>query len=139
MKRLMVIIACILAIGLVGCQKEAKAEGVSLIDELKKFPALNQCVIFSVDNKETQYASTITLASLFKERVNLDIGWTPKQEVITAISYKLVEVKDYINFPILKYIVIEPMVYIGWDRLGVTHAQNEFDWGAGCKVLEVKF
>ena len=97
----------------------AYAEPISLPELLGKLPDINSAVIYNVNDGEFSYASTFSLVKLFKDKVNIDIGWSPKQEVLAAATFKLVEVKDYIQFQILKYIVIEPGVYIGVDRIGI--------------------
>lgn len=119
----------------------AKAE-VNIIDTLKKFPAVNQAVIYSFDDSKINYASTITVVSLF-DRINLDVGWTPRQEIIGTAGVKLFSGK-HLDFPVLKYVTIEPFAYIGSDRLdfGGEKARRsnwEFDKGVGVKLLAVHF
>jgi len=115
---------------------------VDVPDLISKLPALNQAVIFSLDKNEFDYATTITVAE-FKERLKLDIGYTPEKELLALLSVKLVAVKDYLTFPVLDLIEIEPFVYVGLDRiaigLGNAKDNNEIDYGLGVKVLSIKF
>jgi hypothetical protein len=116
-----------------------RADEVNVPDWLSKLPGLNQAVIFSLDDNEFQYATTITLASLLKDRIKLDVGYTPKQELIGLASVKLVSIKDYITFPIIDKIEIEPFVYIGLDRMEDFKELGEYDYGLGVKILAIKF
>ena len=119
------------------------ADDVNPIDYIKKLPALNQAVIFSLDDNEFQYATTVTLVSLLEDKIKVDFGYTPRQELIGLASFKLLEVKDYITFPILDLVEIEPFVYIGLDRIALNEgnedSNNEIDYGLGVKLLSIKF
>ena len=136
-KLLTALTICFVIVGLMGCGKKALAE-INLIDELKKLPAINNALIYSFDDKDLQYASTITLATLLNEKIDIDIGWTPKQQLLGAVSFKLVEVKDYIKFPVLNWVVFEPMIYIGLDRLN-SDESPEIKYGLGVKIISLKF
>ena len=119
------------------------AQAGDITNMLEKLPNVNQAVIYSFDQQDVQYASTVTLAT-FKEKVDLDLFWTPKNKIGVDVSAKLVEVKNYIQFPILNYVVFEPMIYVGLDRIENLKFQNaqeigELDWGVGAKLLEIKF
>jgi hypothetical protein len=110
---------------------------VNVPELISKLPSLNQCLIYSVSDSEFDYAATVTVAG-YGDNLHFDIGYTPKQELIGAVSYKLVDLKN-LKFPILKWIIVEPMVYAGLDRIGITEGNSQFDWGAGVKLMEVKF
>lgn len=132
------VVAVAIIVCIFGFIASARAE-INIPDTLAKIPGLNQAVIYSISDSKWDYATSITCITLWKERIKLDVGYTPRQEMIGLASIKLVSIKDYIKFPILDKVEIEPFVYIGAKRLGVTEAQNEFDWGCGIKILEVKF
>lgn len=139
-KKICIILA--ICLGIIGCKqavKPALASDINLPDTLAKIPGLNQAVIYSISDSKWDYATSITCVSLWKDRIKLDIGYTPRQELIGLASLKLISIKDYITFPILDKVEIEPFVYLGTKRLGITEAQNEFDWGCGVKILAVKF
>lgn len=145
MKKYLLIILAIVVVGALifaSCNK-ASAEEITLSDWLKKIPNIHQCFLYNVTDSEFGYASTVTVASLLKEKINIDVGYSPAQEVIGAVSVKLVEVKDYIKYPILDLLTLEPMFYVGWDRLSIgpgnSKAGNEFSYGFGVKILDVKF
>jgi hypothetical protein len=120
----------------------ARAE-ISVPDLINKIPENHQCLIYSISDSEFQYATTFTLAKVWKERISFDAGYSPSQEAIAAVSVKLIEVKDYIKFPILDLMEIEPMIWVGYDRIAIgagnAKDNNEFNWGAGVKLIKLKF
>lgn len=135
-KKLFIILAICLTF--LGC-KEAKADNLTISDYLKKLPSLNQSVIFSLTDSKFDYASSVTLLSVWNERISFDIGYSPAVEALGLVSFKLVEVKDYIKFPILDLVVIEPFIYAGIDRIEKFKDLGEFSYGVGVKVLSLKF
>lgn len=146
MKKYLLIGAAILVLGALifaSCRKASAAEEFTLSDWLKKVPAVHQCLLYNFSDSEFEYASTVTLVSLWNEKINVDIGYSPSQEAIGAVSVKLIEVKDYIKYPILDLLTLEPLVYAGWNRIslgsGNSKAGNEFSFGAGIKIIDIKF
>lgn len=111
---------------------------VQVSDYIKKIPELNQAVIYNINDSEVNYATTVTLCAFLDDTVKVDIGYTPKQELIGLVSFKLVEVGDWIKYPILDKVEIEPFVYIGADRIDST-LDTETNWGVGVKILSIKF
>jgi len=133
MKRLcMALIMCLTLLGV------AFAE-VNLPDLVKKVPPLNQSVIFSLDENKFDYATSVTLVSLFDKKVNIDLGYSPRVEILGLVSFKLVEVKDIVTFPILDKIVIEPFVYVGSKRIENLKEFGEYSYGLGVKLVSLKF
>ena len=116
-----------------------QAEEVNLPNLLGKIPALNQAVIFSLDRSEFQYATTVTIASVWEKRIKFDIGYTPSNEIIGLASVSLLKVKKYIDFPILDLVEIEPFLYAGTRRIETITDAGEYDWGVGCKLIAIKF
>lgn len=125
------------------CFSLAQADTLKLGNVLEKIPAVNNSVLYSLDKGEVDYASTITLVELFNKRISIDAGYTPSQEAIASVTFKLIEVGNYIQFPILKWATIEPGAYVGVDRisLGAGNAKdgNELDYGIIVKLLRVAF
>lgn len=95
-----------------------------------------QAVLYSFDQHDIHYGSLVTLVK--KGKVSLDVGYSPKQEMIGAISIDLLQMKDYVSIPILDLIKFEPCVYVGVDRIE-QDLSAEYDFGVGAKLLEVKF
>jgi hypothetical protein len=114
------------------------ADSINIPDLFSKFPALNQDVMWSLKNHQTNYGASITLVSLFKDYLHLDLGMTPQQEPIALVSVKLVDLGNIVQFPVLKYIIIEPLAYVGEDDL-FSGNDKRFDYGVGVKVMSIKF
>jgi len=139
MKKLLIgTIVCLMAIGIIGCKKPAFAE-VNLPDLIKKVPPFNQSLIFSLDENKFDYATSITLVSLFDKKINIDLGYSPRVEVLGLVSFKLIEVKDMVTFPILDKIIIEPFVYVGSKRIENLKEFGEYSYGLGVKLVSLKF
>lgn len=137
MKKLLIALAVGLLL-IAGCGKKALAE-VNLPDLLKKLPALNQCLIFSLDESKLDYAVSTTLVKLWNEKISIDLGYSPSVEALGLVSFKLIEVKDYIQFPILKWIIIEPFVYLGFNRIEDLKELGQSTKGIGIKIISLKF
>ena len=138
-KKICIILA--ICLGIMGCKqavKPALAE-VNLPDLLTKLPALNQSVIFSLDENKLDYATSVTLVSLFNKKINIDLGYSPSVEALGLISIKLIDVKKFITFPILDSIVIEPGFYMGTKRIENLKEFGQYDWGLICKLISIKF
>jgi hypothetical protein len=135
-----IILSLIAVVALFGI---AKADELTVGDVLKKFPSVNNGILFSVNSKDVQYVSSVTLAQFFNDKLKIDAGWTPSQEGVVLVSWQTFKAQDITKIPVLEYIVIEPFVYAGFDRisLGAGNAKdgNEFDYGAGAKILNIRF
>lgn len=135
-KLLLACLICLFAVGM------ARAE-VNIPELINKLPALNQNVIYSISDSKFDYATSVTLASIFSGRVNVDFGYSPSTEALGAMTINLLNLKDWIKFPILDSIVIEPGLYAGISRIAIgpgnAKDNNEFDWGCIVKLIAVKF
>ena len=144
MKKLLAIglIVCLITIGLMGCKKEIKpalADEISFSDLLGKVPNLNQSIIFSLDEYRFDYAMSLTLIQIWNKKISFDIGYSPTVEALGLVSFKLINVKDYITFPILDLVTIEPFVYIGMNKIENFKEAGEFTKGIGIKLISIKF
>ena len=135
MKKIFVILG--VCIALLGCKK-AMAD-VILSEELKKIPAIHQLILFNITDSKIEYASSVTLVQLFNKTTSIDIGWSPSQELLGLVSVKLVEVKDYLDYPILRWIVLEPFISYGFDRIENFKELGEGNLGVGAKLISIKF
>lgn len=104
---------------------------------VKKLPELKQGVAYSFIDEEFNYISTLEVAK-YKD-LNLELGYNSKDKIVIAVSYPLVELKDYIDLPILNLLKCNIGVYAGYGRLGITEGNNEFDWGFSMTILEIKW
>src|SRR3990167_8959868 len=120
------IISSLLVVGIMGCRQPARAEEINLPNLLAKIPAVHQSVIFSLDENKIDYAVSTTLVQLWNKKISIDLGYSPSVEALGLVSFKLMEVKDYVQFPILKWITIEPFVYIGTKRIENLKETGEF-------------
>jgi len=140
MRRLL--LALVLCFMIMGCNtpalKPALAE-INIPDLLTKIPENHQCLIYNINDAEFSYATTFTLVKVWKERISLDAGYSPSSEVLGAVSLKLIEIKDWIKFPILDLMEIEPMLWVGLDRIENFKDVGEINYGVGVKLIELKF
>lgn len=135
-KLLLVSLVCL---GILGCKGKTAFAEVNLSNYLKKLTTINQGVIFSLADSSFDYSASVTLVSLFDKKINLDLGYSPKVEALGLASFKLIEVKDIITFPILDKAVIEPFIYFGTKRLKNLKELGEADYGVGVKIISLKW
>ena len=136
MKKLIMALAIALLIAV-----PAQAQNINWDDIVEKIPVTNQAVVYSLDSNEFGYAITVDVLKfdIWKTAIGIDVGYAFDDRVVALASVKLVELKDYIEIPILEWIAIEPFVYVGVGRIGEGGGNNEFDKGLGCKFLSVDF
>lgn len=103
-----------------------------------KLPCLNQAVLYSYDDNQTKYAMSFTVMKLFNY-VKFDAMYVPSSEVGGLVSVKLFNVGKFIQFPLLEYVEFEPFVYAGVANIGGGGDLGEADWGAGVKLISIKF
>ena len=133
MKKLLIaLIVCLITIGV------ARAE-INLSEQLKKIPAINQSILLNLTDSELDYASSVTLIQLFNKVISLDVGWSPRTQLLGLVSFKLIEVGKWITFPILDKLVIEPFIGYGFDRIEDLKDIGEGSLLIGAKILSVKF
>lgn len=104
-----------------------------------KLPCLNQAILYSWDDNEVKYAMSFTVVSLLNDHINLDAMYVPATEVGGLISAKLFNLGNWVKFPLLEYIEFEPFVYYGLKDIGSGSDIGEADYGAGVKLLSIKF
>jgi len=106
---------------------------------IAKLPCLNQAILYSWDSNAVKYAMSFTIISFFDSTLKIDCMYVPSTEVGVLASIKLLDVGKWIQFPILKYIELEPFVYYGIKKLGSGEGIGESDYGAGIKIISIKF
>lgn len=114
-------------------------KGTSVIGVLADVPALNQGVAYSFSDSNINYLSTLDIVSW--KGINLEAGYAGRakntgDKLVAVLSYDLFKAKDYVTWPILKYVEFRPGVWYGVGRIG---GSNEQDWGVSATVFSVKF
>lgn len=114
-------------------------DSIGIFENLKNIPGLKQGVAFSLADYQINYLSTIDVVNY--KKFSLEAGYAGRaketgDKIVAVVSYDLLSLKDYTNFPILKYVEFRPGLYAGIGRIG---GSNEFDWGVSATVFSVKF
>ena len=142
MNKLKIIIALLLVIGVT--YNMAQAGELSLSDTAKKIPALKQGVAYSIPDADFCYLSTIEIINKFG--VSLEAGYSSKDKIVAVASYKLLELKNYVNIPLLDLVEANIGVYYGFGRLQLDlndrdnmEGNNQSDFGISLTLLKVKF
>lgn len=116
-----------------------KSATLDLSTLIAKLPCLNQAVLYSWDTNRVKYAMSFTVMSFFKDRIKFDAMYVPSSEVGALASFKLFNLGEWIKFPLLEYIEFEPFVYYGLRNIGSGDGIGEGDYGAGAKIISIKF
>ena len=103
----------------------------NVIDKLD----LKQGVAYSVVDNKVNYLSTAKVAE--KDKFALEIGYAGSRndtghKIVGVISYDVLELKKYIDIPILDLIKIRAGIYGGYGRLT---GSNEFDAGISATLI----
>jgi hypothetical protein len=124
----------------------ARAEDVSIIDGLKKFPGVKQGLAFSIDDAKVNYLATVDVMKL--KGFNLEAGVATDSEktgtkAVAVLSYDLFNAKKAgIDVPVLDLIDIRPGIWAGYGRIeGFQDSQlkGEGTWGLSVTALSLKF
>jgi hypothetical protein len=130
MKKLWLILALLLV-----CS-QAKA------DLLDKLPTTKQGIAYSVKDGALNYL--MTFDAVAKGNFALGLGYAgaaegTRHKAVMTLSYKLVP-SGTLDFPILKYVEIEPCLWAGMGNLNIKDLQeSEDDWGVGASLFKIKF
>lgn len=113
------------------------SESVDVSDWLEAIPNLKQGVIYSLDDSQIKYCSTIELVELWK-KITVEAGAVPiDNELIGVVSYEIAKLKDYgVTLPILELVEFNLGAFVGVKDLGENH---EFDYGISATLLNLKF
>jgi len=109
MKKLMMAIALLLL------AFRAQAEPINFPQVVSKLPAVNQSYVVVIDDDFDQAHLTSFTVAKWK-MLNFDIGYLSTDGLAVAISTDLIETPQ-IQFPILKYIQLRPIIGFSFDRL----------------------
>ena len=98
---------------------------------------LKQGVAYSVIDKKINYLSTAKVAE--KGDFALEIGYAGSRnntghKIVGVASYDVMELKEYIDIPVLDLIKIRLGVYGGYGRLT---GSNEWDAGVSATLFEI--
>ena len=130
MKRALLTVGLI--IGLCGA---VYADPINMGDVVGKLPNLKQNLIYSIPDSAFDYATTAEVMS--KGKLVLDVGFSPRSMLVTAISYDIGSLKQYANVPLLEYTNVSVGAYYGFDR--INEFQSGSDYGAIVKLVEINF
>lgn len=116
-----------------------QSNGNSVIDILANVPALKQGVAFSIADSNINYLSTVDVVSWKGFSVEAGYAGRAKEtgdKLVAVVSYDLFKAKDYVTWPLLKYLEFRPGIWAGVGRIT---GSNEFDYGVSATVLTLKF
>ncbi len=118
-----------------------KSATLDLSTLIAKLPCLNQAVLYSWESNQVKYAMSFTVVSLFNEYLNIDAMYVPTSEVGALASIKLFNLGKWIKFPLLEYIEFQPFIYFGMKNIGSGGdlLDSDIDYGAGAKIISIKF
>jgi hypothetical protein len=119
--------------------EEGKSATLDLSTLIAKLPCLNQAVLYSWDRNAVKYAMSFTVISLFNDRINFDAMYVPSSEVGALASVRLFNLGKWVKFPLLEYIEFQPFVYYSLRNIGSGDGIGEGDYGAGAKIISIKF
>lgn len=119
--------------------ENGKSATLDLSTLIAKLPCLNQAVLYSWDTNSVKYAMSFTVVSFFDDRIKLDAMYVPSTEIGALASVKLFNLGKWVKFPLLEYIEFEPFVYYGLRNIGSGDGIGEGDYGAGAKIISIKF
>lgn len=114
-------------------------KGTSIIDVIASVPAMNQGVAFSIADSNTNYLSTVDVYKW--KALSIEAGYAGHaketgDKIVAVLSYDLFKAKDYVSWPIIKFIEFRPGIWAGVGRIT---GSNEFDYGVSATVLSLKF
>lgn len=116
----------------------AKAD-TTVLDVVKSVPALKQGVAYSIADSNVNYLSTVDVFNYKKLSIEAGYAGRAKEtgdKIVAVVSYDLFQAKDYVTWPVLKYVEFRPGLWAGFGRLT---GSNEFDYGVSATVVSLKF
>lgn len=112
----------------------AQAEPFSIGETLKRMP-LQQGVVYSLRDSEFSHVSTAILAE--KWNIGLEVGYMDSGKLVGAVSYKLLDMKDYVTLPIIKELTFRPGIYAATDEIDT--GSPKFDYGVSFTILSLSW
>lgn len=114
-------------------------KGTSIIDIVASVPAMNQGVAFSIADSNINYLSTVDIYKW--KALSLEGGYAGHaketgDKIVAVLSYDLFKAKNYVSWPIIKFIEFRPGIWAGVGRVG---GSNETDWGVSATVVSLHF
>jgi len=108
---------------------------VDVTNWLEVLPNLKQGIVYSISDSEIKYCSTTAL--LVTDYVNIELGAVPlDNEIILALTYEVVKLKDYVSIPLLDLIELNIGGYVGCKNF---LDDNEYDAGLSATAINIKF
>lgn len=130
MKKVLLIMAALLLFA-------ATPSRADVSDAISKIPDMKQGIVYDVDTNEFQYITTTPIME--KYGVTLEAGYASENALVGVISYKLLELKDYVSLPLLDLIELNLGYSVGVKRIGSGGGNNEYMHGPSLTLINVKF
>ena len=118
----------------------ARADSLSIGDELKNIPALKQGIAFSLIDNKINYLSTVEI--LKWKGFSLEGGYAGASsetyhKAVAVISYQIAKLKDFgVTVPILDLVEFNVGGYAGFGRIT---GSNEYDAGLSLTLISLKW
>jgi hypothetical protein len=69
---------------------------------------------------------------------SIDVMWGVTDLIGAGVTFKLVDMGKYVNFPIVKYVNLRPGAYMGVSGLG-NGGDLAYDYGIMLNIVSIKF
>lgn len=112
----------------------AQAESISISETLKDVP-LRQGIVYSLRDSEISHLSTAVLAE--KWNFGLEAGYMDSGKLVGAVSYRLLDLKNYVTLPIIKELSFRPGIYVATDEIDT--GSPKLDYGVSLTVLSLSW
>ena len=110
---------------------------VDVSDWLNEVPYVKQGAVYSFQENDIKYCSTIRLIET--RYLDLEVGIVPSDnEIIGVISYELLKAKDYVDAPLLDLIELNVGVF-GGVKDPFDADEYELECGLSATFVNVKF
>lgn len=115
------------------------AEELSIGSIVKAIPDLKQGVMYDIRNKEVEYISTAQILK-YKD-LSIEIGYSPKTEILGIVSYKLGSLEK-VDIPLLNWVSFNIGMGVGYDRLDKDVSKTDDSgliYGVTATLIDIKF
>ena len=138
MKKVLLIMALFMGICSI-----SHAEPLKIGEVLEKFSdvALEQGIAYNVTDSKINYLSTIEIAKI-SDKISIEGGYVGSSSeeqghgVALVVSLDLLELKDYIDVPILNLIKFQPGFFVGFTSInGHRIMESEEIWGPSVSLI----
>jgi hypothetical protein len=108
-------------------------------------PTMSAGVYYSFKDHAINHVETVNIAN--KWNIYLDAGYAGDADetdgkAVLALSYdiKQLQLKNYVNLPILDLIAFRPAIFVGYGQIAkFDMTAAKLDWGLGATIISYKF